>query len=228
METSLVYPRRHPIGSSRPFLGFAPFQRHQIREPGCPPRPEASRADRVCLTQPLPLSRFLTSSGVCVLRTLAALFRAAAARRVYTFRVFPSVGSRNRLRSFTLLTLQDDLICDRAWASYNQPKSVTTGQTLSSTSRCLRPPGQAVRRAARSQRPLATPRPIPAGPDPTVFWVDASLMVTVGLEPKCPTNPAYVPHPDNVSRPPFQSTGADRESFFETPAPRLPTSTMRC
>lgn len=54
-----------------------------------------------------------------------------------------------------------------------------------------------------------------------------SSMVMVGLEPECLTNPVYVPHLDNASRPFFQSTGADRESFFETPALRLPTSTMR-
>jgi hypothetical protein len=47
----------------------------------------------VCLTQLLPLSRFLTFSGVCVSHTLAALFHAATAPRVSTFRVFPTLAA---------------------------------------------------------------------------------------------------------------------------------------
>jgi hypothetical protein len=36
------------------------------------------------------------------------------------FRVFPTLEARSRLRLATLLTLQDGLICDRAWACHDR------------------------------------------------------------------------------------------------------------
>lgn len=146
----------------------------------------------VCLTQLLPLSRFLTSSGVCVSRTLAALFHAAATHRVSHLQSVSHVESRNRLRSVTLMTLQDGLICDRAWAS-PQPKS-QLGQTLSNTSRCLRPPGQAARRLDSDPKAsdLTTlhPNRTQSHRDPETplnqSMVDSELM--------CLTNPISSPH----------------------------------
>ena len=50
-------------------------------------------------TQHLPLSAFLTPSGVYFSCDLAALFRAAAARGIFAFRAFPSRMASDRLRS---------------------------------------------------------------------------------------------------------------------------------
>jgi hypothetical protein len=67
------------------------------------------------LTQHLPLPRFLTSSGVYFPQLFATIFQAAATHRVFYLRSFSHVGSRDRLRSVTLLTLQDNGLFDGAW-----------------------------------------------------------------------------------------------------------------
>jgi hypothetical protein len=72
--------------------GTSPCASHGLSLPSDDIGPRA-RSPWAYLTQHLPLSSFLSSSGVYIPRSFATLFHAAAAHRVFTSRVFPTRDS---------------------------------------------------------------------------------------------------------------------------------------
>jgi len=108
------------------------------------------------LTQHLPLSRFLTSSGVYFPHLFVTLFHATATLRVLLhLRSFSHAGSRNRLRSLPLLILQDNVVFEGAWIHRSELDTIqhlamplcwgdffeviSTGLSLVMAPHCLRP-----------------------------------------------------------------------------------------
>lgn len=90
-----------------------------------------------CLTQHLPLSKFLTSSGVCFSRTLAALFHAAATPRVSTPGNTPTCVAASRGRTLALPSAFTPCSCHLPPKRHKAPHRgvVTPGLSLA-TPRC--------------------------------------------------------------------------------------------
>jgi len=89
-STSWWSQQETPSSSSANSPGFFSSLRRHPQKPGSP---------GFTNTQHLPLSAFLTPSGIYFSCDLAALFRAAAARGIFAFRAFPSRMASDRLRS---------------------------------------------------------------------------------------------------------------------------------